>query len=135
MKKVKFTRKNGMLFRTIKVNVGNSSYKIKRNSSFVIELPEGSYELFAKLDWVSAKTQIEVKDRDQEIIIRQRMSDWYLLLFLFTYIVIWILTYYRNAIPKYILFIYLLITIIPICLNVIVNRSKYFKFELIRLPE
>jgi len=128
MAKISFCRKNDMLFRTIKLTVNGSTYPLKRNSSLTLDLPEGVYEVCAKLDWCYTNHSVDLTEKDNiSLTISQKIPDWYFLAGTSILFVLFILVFI-GEIPLWALTIPLVLYYIPLMVNMFVNQRKYFKF-------
>ena len=128
MAKVSFRRKNDMMFRTIKLTVNGSTYPLKRNSSLTLDLPEGVYEVCAKLDWCYTNHSVDLTEKDSiSLTISQKIPDWYFLAGISILFVLFIFAFI-GKIPLLAFTTPLVLYYIPLMVNMIANQRKYFKF-------
>ncbi|MDR2511667.1 MAG: hypothetical protein LBC89_04310 [Bacteroidales bacterium] len=75
MKNIKIVNNCSMLFVPIRVEINNTSYKMKRNDAQFIALPKGEYELTVRQHWAIRRIKITIEDNDVEIFINRMVPE------------------------------------------------------------
>lgn len=127
MNRLKIIRNNDCLFRTVKIRVNDSVFKLKRGETKEIELPEGYYDMTAKMDWVSASIRLDLSEGNKDVVIKQRIPDAYYIIGSIIGLILIILFFASKTGFIYIP-LYLSIYFIPLILFTVFGRNNYFKF-------
>ena len=131
MVKVVFERKGYFFLRSMNVSIGPHHLKLKKGGDVKeVELPEDSYELKIKLDWLYSSFNLDLNE-NKRIIISQFVPDWFFVIGGIVGIILFALSFF-DIIP---VFIPLLLTVvffaIPLNYATIAKRNKYFKIKVI----
>ncbi|MDR0824761.1 MAG: hypothetical protein LBN74_06670 [Prevotella sp.] len=131
MSKVKFIRKRDALFRTVQLIINDNIYKLKWHGSVEVDLPDDTYNISIRLDyWWYADYKIDATGKGKEFVISQVMPDWYFWISMSIIIILYILTM-MEIIPLVAFTTPLGVYYIPLMVNLIVNRRKFFKLKLL----
>jgi hypothetical protein len=128
MAKLELVRGNDMLFRVIKVKIDSTFYSLKRGMKIEVELAGGFHDIMVQLDCASSHKNINLEDKkDVSILIKRTIPDLYYILGILILMILCTLSFF-NIISIVIPSICLIVYFIPLFLDFLINRKRFFRF-------
>ena len=130
MGKINIYKKKGLGFFPITVKIGDNKFQLDSGKLKEINIPNGKYDLIVKgLFGNEGRDKIEVNDNISTIEIKVVLTTEISVIGISVLLLIFILTYI-GLISTISFWIFILICNIFLIIHNIVNRKKYFKFQL-----
>jgi len=126
MKNIKIVNGCSLLPTSIRVEIDNASYKLKRNDALFIALPSGQYELTVRQDWIIKRATITVEDNDMEIFVHRIFPELFFGLGIGIFMMLCVLNF-LSLISMRIPLVFMLLIVSLHFYYAVIRTKKYFK--------